>query len=200
MRPPALAAAKNWRAVAAVLNSLGKIENDNGRDAEALRYFNQSLEASFKLNYPVGLGTTFNNIGKIYYQRKDYAQALQYYNRALEFFVAGGDRERARMVMGNVQLAENQLTGDKPADPAMASPGIQEKPSEEIVMEPPQEVTIKKDRLNLYESPSTGSTVKGRILAGGIYPILDRFQGAGPEEVFFKIQLNSGKIGWLYGP
>jgi len=219
--------AKNWFAVAAILNSLGKIENDRGRDAEALRYFNQSLEVSLKLKYPVGLGTTFNNIGKIYYHRKDYAQALQYYNRALEFFVAGGDRERARVVMGNIQLTENHLSGEKSADPA-----TQEKPPEEITAAPPmdlhkkeeparpgtvgeekarvllgsggketpKEITIKKDRLNLYASPSTASTVKGKVLMGGAYPVLDRFQGAGPEEVFFKIQLNNGKIGWIYDP
>lgn len=107
---------KNWFAVAAVLNSLGKIENDMGNDSRALHYFNKSLKVSYELNYAVGLGTTYNNVGKIYYKRKEYAEALQYYNRALNFFVDVGDRDRARVVMKNIGMAETHIAENAPVE------------------------------------------------------------------------------------
>ncbi len=208
-------------AVAAILNSMGKIFSDQGKYDEAFEHLNKSFEISLELKNRFGLATVCYNIGKVYDHLQNYDMSLQFYNKSLELFATLGEKERARMLLESIRIAErergNSLVSQRnekvaETEPTLdvGKPDINASASEEeepATTAPELEsgkktenigaIEVKKKFLNLYETHSATSPVLTKVLAVGMHPILELFQEESSKESFYKIKLDSGTTGWI---
>lgn len=73
-------------------NTLGLIEADAGRVAEALEYHLKALAIRERTADKEGLGYSFNNLGNVYRSMGEYEQALEYHLQGLALKIELGNR------------------------------------------------------------------------------------------------------------
>ena len=72
--------------IANILNNLGAIHYNQGRDAPALEYFLRSIRIAEKLENPMRIASALVNVAGIYAEDiKDYDKTMSYYNQAIPY-------------------------------------------------------------------------------------------------------------------
>ncbi len=74
----------------ASLNGLGIVHRRLGKLAEAIAYYQRSLDAQKEINDTMGVGTTYFNISKVYQELED-AKQFEYAEKSLEIRTMVGD-------------------------------------------------------------------------------------------------------------
>lgn len=69
--------------VAAVLNGMGIVRQEQGDYASGIDYYHRSLRIKEEIGNKKGIATTLNNIGTVYEEQGDYNKALEYNVRSL---------------------------------------------------------------------------------------------------------------------
>ncbi|HEX7415010.1 MAG TPA: tetratricopeptide repeat protein [Bacteroidia bacterium] len=72
------------KALAAALNNIGFVYDNQGNAKEALDYFSRSLKLREQINDKHGMAEALNNIGLIYDKQGQIKEALEYYTRSLK--------------------------------------------------------------------------------------------------------------------
>ncbi|MEZ4687766.1 MAG: tetratricopeptide repeat protein [Bacteroidia bacterium] len=70
---------RDKKGIAAILNNIGLIYNDQGNYPRALEYYQNSLAIKEELGDQKGIAGGLVNIGIIYYGQGNYPRALEYY-------------------------------------------------------------------------------------------------------------------------
>ncbi len=91
---------KNLRA--SLLHELGRLYYHIGKNDEAIRYFNVSLNIWREIVDQKWEATTLNNIGSVYYSWGKYDEAIKYYNESLGLQRNIGDRRGESTTLHNV--------------------------------------------------------------------------------------------------
>ena len=74
--------------VASTYHNIGGVYREQGKNDEALKYFNKALDIYLKKldkDHP-DLAISYNNIAAIYVEQGKYDEALKYYNKAFKIF------------------------------------------------------------------------------------------------------------------
>jgi G-protein signaling modulator 2 len=95
--------------------NLGMIKLLTGYPAEALNYFEKSLEFSEKLADRAGIASALGNLGNAYSHLGDVKQAIKYYEQALVIAKEIGDRRGEGNRLGNLGSAYSDLGDVKQA-------------------------------------------------------------------------------------
>jgi tetratricopeptide (TPR) repeat protein len=91
------------------LGNLGILAKNQGRYADAARYFEEALAIARELGDRAGEGQTLNNLGNLAYVQGRYADAIRYYEESLAIKRDIGDRAGEGATLGNLgNLARNQ--------------------------------------------------------------------------------------------
>lgn len=85
--------------------------HDLGKEAEALRYFEQALPLLHAVRARGGEATMLNNIGLVYDVLGEKVEALRYYEQALPLYRAVGDRGGAGGTLNNMGGVYSDLVG-----------------------------------------------------------------------------------------
>jgi class 3 adenylate cyclase/Tfp pilus assembly protein PilF len=88
--------------VAASLNNIGIIYQDQGDYNKALDYHTQSLKIKEQIGDQMGIAPSLHNIGIIYQRQGDYPKALDYYNRSLKIKEHFGDQKGIALSLNNI--------------------------------------------------------------------------------------------------
>ena len=75
-----------------------------GRYAEALTYYFQSLKIEEEINNEKGQAVTLGNIGIIYYNQKEYEKALDYYEKSLALKEKINETNSISTILGNIGI------------------------------------------------------------------------------------------------
>jgi len=73
-----------------------------GKNLEALEYYNQSLKVFEQIKDNAGVANLYSNIGVVYYSQGDDAKALENYLKSLEFAELAGDKFRILIALNNI--------------------------------------------------------------------------------------------------
>lgn len=78
---------KNYKKhLAASLNNIGYLANNQGEITKSLDYFHRSLKIQEEIGEKRGMAESYNNIGAIYKKQEDLNMALDYYNKGLKLY------------------------------------------------------------------------------------------------------------------
>ncbi|MGB7088404.1 MAG: tetratricopeptide repeat protein, partial [Phormidesmis sp.] len=86
----------------ATLGNLGVVYNSQGRWAEVIAQYQQSLEIKRELGDRHGEGYTLNNLGMVYRAQGRWEEAIAQYHQSLETFRDLGDRYGEGQALGNL--------------------------------------------------------------------------------------------------
>lgn len=98
---------------AKTLNNFGRILRELGDIANALRYFEESMELNEKLEHHVNLSINLINISALYYDLGDYDTALDYALKTLPIFEQNADVTKQTNVyylLGNIHFKQEKLS------------------------------------------------------------------------------------------
>ncbi len=80
---------------------------------DAIKYGNQALGLSKKLNYNSGSAYALKNIGMVYYNQTRYVETIEYWNQSYLLFDSAGDKVNEALLLNNIgSVYMNQ--GDDP--------------------------------------------------------------------------------------
>jgi len=85
-----------------ILRSLGEAYRERGDDAQAERFFTDSLELSLSANDRLASADTFNSLGTLYWRRREVEKATEAYQKSLGYLLEAGRRFQAAQVYNNL--------------------------------------------------------------------------------------------------
>jgi tetratricopeptide (TPR) repeat protein len=84
------------------LDQLNREYEEMGDFLNGLKYGEESLALSLKLNYKPGISNAYNNLGNIYSGQGNFPKALEYYLKGLKIYEERGDAEGTAAAYGNI--------------------------------------------------------------------------------------------------
>ena len=88
--------------LAASLNNLGVIYNEQGDIPKALENYSKSLKTQEKIGDKQGMASSLNNIGVIYYNQGNIQKALEYYSKSLKLSEEAGDKNEVATSLSSI--------------------------------------------------------------------------------------------------
>ena len=99
--------------LAAAINNIGYIYNNQGDIPKALEYYSKSLKIREEIGDKYGIAESLSNIGVIYDNQGDIPKALEYYSKSLQLREEIGDKQGIAVLLNNIGVIyDNQ--GDIP--------------------------------------------------------------------------------------
>jgi serine phosphatase RsbU (regulator of sigma subunit)/Tfp pilus assembly protein PilF len=96
------------------LNNIGFILKNRGRDFEAIKYFEQSVESYKAISNQIGIAETYNNLAEAYTNLGQIEKALDYHNQSLKIKEETGDKDGIANSLNNMGLVYyNQNEAEK---------------------------------------------------------------------------------------
>ena len=87
---------------ATAAKNIGLGYRKQGKNLDALEYYNQSLKIFEEINDNAGMANLYSNIGVVYYSQGDDAKALENYLQSLKFSEQSGDKFRILIALNNI--------------------------------------------------------------------------------------------------